>query len=382
MSEPLFLLGAGASFEAGLPRGGELTKQVLERMRALGHGAGAAATFHAVACLLAKSAARNRAGFPNEDAKDFERVLETLSLLSRKHLQALAPLVAEWDADLRDAIDQQNDVPENPFDEARATAALVALPRALELKDTSRVAYLKPLLELRDGARRVIATVNYDNAIEIAASDFSPKIPLETCIAPHGDHLDCWNRKRRIVPADTGVTLLKLHGSITWKYKFTDQSHDWSDEICEIREGRLTQEAEVELDAAVSGISATRRCRHVHRDAALIYDPVAKLGGPGPFVKLLGAFQDELWATDVLVIVGYSFRDEHINSVIVDWSGRGSKVVVVNGPAFTPDRIACPSAVYLEKRLRTRFVNTGLRAAEGIARLANEGWWPAADGGS
>jgi SIR2-like domain len=376
VSEPLFLLGAGASVDAGLPRGGDLTNQVLEHMRAMGHGARAATAFHAVACLLAKSASQNPPTSPNEDPNDFERVLEALSLLSRKHLQVLEPLLTEWNGDLRDAIAQGKGLPENAFDEARATAALVALPRVLELKDSSRAGYLTPLLEPRDGARRVIATVNYDNAIEIAASDCFPRIALETCIVPHGDTLDCWNRNRRIVPGKTGVSLLKLHGSVTWRY--TDSRIVGSSNGPQLID---------EIDERIHGFpapdeSSIRDLVNI-RDPALIYDPVAKLGGPGPFVKLLGAFQDELWATDALVIIGYSFRDDHINSIIWDWSGRGpKKIIIVNGPGFAPDRTASPWAFNLDNRLGARFVNTGLRAADGIARFAKEEWWPAADGGS
>ena len=51
----------------------------------------------------------------------------------------------------------------------------------------------------------------------------------------------------------------------------------------------------------------------------LIFGVRNKLRPTGPFMAMLHEFWTWLEGTDRLVIIGYSFRDEHINNLIEDW---------------------------------------------------------------
>jgi hypothetical protein len=52
----------------------------------------------------------------------------------------------------------------------------------------------------------------------------------------------------------------------------------------------------------------------------LVFGSRNKLRPDGPFLSLLSEFEDQLSKSDRLIVVGYSFRDEHINEVIRRWT--------------------------------------------------------------
>jgi len=58
-----------------------------------------------------------------------------------------------------------------------------------------------------------------------------------------------------------------------------------------------------------------------------------KLQAQGPFLDLLAQFSAALQQSQHLVVVGYSFRDEHVNEYISRWVlGDDSRVVTVINP--------------------------------------------------
>jgi len=66
----------------------------------------------------------------------------------------------------------------------------------------------------------------------------------------------------------------------------------------------------------------------------IIFGQRGKLRADGPFLALLRAFEQALFLADRLLVVGYSFRDAHINTVLHRWlitdSTRGIVVVDPN----------------------------------------------------
>lgn len=55
---------------------------------------------------------------------------------------------------------------------------------------------------------------------------------------------------------------------------------------------------------------------------AIIFGQRDKLTTDGPFLDLLRAFRDQLFKSSHLVVVGYSFRDTHVNNYIKYWFSR------------------------------------------------------------
>lgn len=75
--------------------------------------------------------------------------------------------------------------------------------------------------------------------------------------------------------------------------------------------------------------------RGPYRRSALVFGERNKLTAEGPFLDLLAQFRLELEPAHRLVVVGYSFRDAHINEMIRRWvNGDRNRHVVVIDPNF------------------------------------------------
>ena len=62
--------------------------------------------------------------------------------------------------------------------------------------------------------------------------------------------------------------------------------------------------------------------RPYHDEApAVIFGGRSKLRADGPYLDLLREFVSALTGTEDLVVVGYSFRDDHVNEVVRTWLG-------------------------------------------------------------
>jgi hypothetical protein len=175
------------------------------------------------------------------------------------------------------------------------------------LRTTSKdVTYLRPLVELgRSGEGVTIATLNYDLSIEQAAADIG-------CTVHTG--IEEWASDGRWRwPAD-GVRLLKMHGSIDWAWSRSSAA-----------QGQLSRSTVVKVDDPMMAVE----------DPALVFGQGSKLKANGPFLALLAEFELQLSMVDELVVVGYSFRDEHINEVLRRWlTDADAHILTVIDPWF------------------------------------------------
>jgi hypothetical protein len=175
------------------------------------------------------------------------------------------------------------------------------------------VQYLVPLAEAgRATAGISVATLNYDLSVEQAGELVG--VPVHTGISNWGVERD-WGWP------ESGVRLLKLHGSIDWRWERAD-----------FEPGQMGHTSVRQVDAASTD----------SRDPVLVFGHGAKLRAEGPFLSLLAEFESQLAAADRLVVVGYSFRDDHVNEVIRRWTVEDSaRCVVVIDPHF-PQRGESP----------------------------------------
>jgi hypothetical protein len=68
---------------------------------------------------------------------------------------------------------------------------------------------------------------------------------------------------------------------------------------------------------------------------AVVFGARGKLRAEGPFLSLLAEFENQIARTDELIVVGYSFRDDHINEAIRLWTtAADSRHLVVVDPGF------------------------------------------------
>jgi hypothetical protein len=317
----MVLLGAGASVEAGIPATVGMTQQLVERVGRGGYRSQLSKALNYVcAALVAHDAAR---GVNPSGALDVERVFAAIELLAERGDLEVSPFVASWDAAV-DAWDRRSRM--GFFERNLATAILtkdgrgaqreletlinsmtgtgtgetykyLANEMIMELRTMlaghqKNLGYVAPLVRTaRNTKPLTIASLNYDLSIEHACDDEG--IVVETGI-------DAWIADRRWPrqPGD-GVRLLKLHGSI-----------DWCWDRAENEAGQMPMYEVVRTDSPESE----------QRAPVLVFGQRGKLQAEGPFLSLLAEFEAALAESDRLIVVGYSFRDTHVNDIVRRWT--------------------------------------------------------------
>jgi SIR2-like domain len=93
---------------------------------------------------------------------------------------------------------------------------------------------------------------------------------------------------------------LKLHGSIDWIWAETQD-----------RQGHMPQRAIFLRD----DLEGTGRDQ-----PALVFGQRGKLRAEGPFLSLLGELETLMSDANRLIVIGYSFRDDHVNEIIQRWT--------------------------------------------------------------
>jgi hypothetical protein len=152
------------------------------------------------------------------------------------------------------------------------------------------VRYLTPFVLQGLQDTLTVATLNYDNTIELAC---------EAVGVPCTIGLENWAQQGEFRKPPHGIELLKLHGSVDWSW---------------IPDPAAAPGIPISYGLVQQVPLGERRTPPV-----LIFGGGNKLTTTGPFLDLLKAFQRRLEEKDVLLVIGYSFRDMHINEIIIRW---------------------------------------------------------------
>ncbi|MFL6136709.1 MAG: SIR2 family protein [Frankiaceae bacterium] len=268
------------------------------------------------------------------DPIDVETIMDAALRLATRDEDDIAPFVAQWSAGVREPRWYGIQRPA-----LRAVAALVQLGPAADL------GYLTPLFDLtfRQGGLTV-ATLNYDRTVEEAAWRSGKGVAVETGFTE-------WFGNPRLTFTDDSLRLLKLHGSADWVHVIlSGMAHGGSggDQFYS------SSPPETLLNQADDD------------EPGIIFGGRSKLRAEGPYLRLYQEFTEELERASRLVVVGYSFRDQHINHLIRNFVRRRGDVVVVD-PFRSPE---------LEQRIRithdryqppVRFIEASVAAGLGDA---------------
>ena len=325
MADVVILTGAGASRDAGLATTLELTSlldQVLERE---GDETSLTVYRYVVGGLLKARALQGESPF---EPLNVEQVFSAVDLLGQRHELEAAPFVGSWDDGVL-ALDREppqaddlvtelmrsfgdslphgsylgggglyplraserlNEALQNAvLDSVRpgdgfvfkvaAEQMLACLGTLLTVGESADVRYLHELLRFADEQHAVLATLNYDSALELACGDLGFE---------WSDGVADWMNTRRVSFPVGPIQLVKLHGSLSWSF------------------GKLLR-------------------------TPLLFGSRDKLRVDGPFLDLLLTFRAALDKAKVLLVVGYSFGDAHVNHFIDEWLARpDSHIVNVN----------------------------------------------------
>lgn len=369
----LILLGSGASVEAGIPTNETMAQKLIEKLDNNRDSDIARLLRFVSGALLKRKGELNQDPFQGVNIEELYTVTE---LLSNRNEHILSPFVSQWDyhiagyekikvdqwghPDLERSLEklmdhdtfspakvateiqkliEQNTLTENRFKNA-CDRMLEYLIGILYIKDQSTIEYFKPMIDLGKEQLQTIISLNYDNAVELAASTADVKI---------GIGIENWNRTRKLTKPRSGLELIKLHGSIDWwmgsssgeEYPFT----------------RLV----VKVFDPSDGV--------YRRKPAVIFGGENKLSAEGPYLDLFNAFRARLNRVENLVTIGYSFRDEHVNHVIKDWSlgHEGRTVTIIDAPSV--ERWKHPFVDEVGGILHDRIIFMPVGASEGIKQL-------------
>lgn len=355
--ETVILLGAGASQEAGVPTTFEMTEKLVKRVGESSRLAGpAVSALHFVcASLMAHDAATE--GQSPFSGLDVERVFTAVELLAERSQLEVTPFVASWHPAV-DAWDTQSKSAPAFFDDKLQTAilessgvggarklitdlidartgsaadgttyrdlaaAMLSELRELVATTPKTIGYLAPLTETGRTRGITIATLNYDLSIEQSA---------EVVGASWSTGVEGWLQTGRWNWPSEGIRLLKLHGSIDWAWAQTE------DRIGQMPQRAIFLAHELE--------------EHERRQPALVFGQRGKLRAEGPFLSLLGEFESLLSRANRLIIVGYSFRDEHVNEIVQRWTSEDIERTITVVDPHWPERFFGPSNYEFRARM-------------------------------
>jgi hypothetical protein len=210
--------------------------------------------------------------------------------------------------------------------------------------DPGKIQYLVPLVNYAQQTDAVIATLNYDNTIEFSAQSV-------TALCDTG--FESWSQAGDFTFRGGHIPLIKLHGSIDWALSKVDPSEDKPLENETIRQVVPTDDTNRDFSPSI------------------LFGGKNKLTAKGPFLSLLRAFERQLEQCNRLVVIGYSFRDDHINEYIRTWiNGNISRVITIIDPAIM--HFDNPFINELHRiRNRNRVVQIALKASEGLSNVTS-----------
>jgi len=329
----LILLGAGASVEAEVPAAYKMTEKLVELFSVpkslIDDNAHYSHVLRfVIGGLLMEKGAKNENPFEGVNVEDVFNAIDLLA--NRENLEA-APFIGSWHPlvhsldmihpTLSHLIGERigNIIPSvTPYGPVPAGGQIYEntkermiqeLVNMVWVEDSSRVEYLKPLLRFFAGGEGVVATLNYDNTVELAGK--SAGIDVDTGISE-------WSKLGAFPAKQNSIYLLKLHGSIDWSLK----------EVAPAPERPLSSQIISQLPADLIKEKGFR--------PAVIFGQRNKLTAKGPFLDLLELFKEKLNESGRLTVIGYSFRDEHVNEHVRQWLNKdpNRRVRIINGEEF------------------------------------------------
>lgn len=159
-----------------------------------------------------------------------------------------------------------------------------------------------------------IFTTNYDRAIEEYCSNEQRIYQcIDGFIYDYRSGRRKWNKGKYEAPLDKGevpVYLYKLHGSLDWKMH---------------KKHGIVATGEEGLSSDLN-----------YSEQMLVYPTLSPKDGQevDPYKTIREKFKEELTErTDVCIVIGFSFRDEHINLIFSDFIKRVGKTVIVVSPS-------------------------------------------------
>ncbi|MFW5983467.1 MAG: SIR2 family protein [bacterium] len=274
----IFLLGAGASADAGIPVSQKMVDDIENSINSEEWKK------YKDLYYLIKSGVQYSAGLSGKTVNfNIETLLFVLEELIQKENHLLYPFIGSWNVKFNEVIKDNFDLIKDFQIEIKQKLQRWVTPR-----DYRKADYFKNLKRLKDELTfplRVF-TLNYDRCIEENNSRNDYEFSIERGFEEE-DANRLWNYKRfdEVSPeTEPDIYLYKLHGSIDWE-----------------------RDEETKVVSCIDGTPSK---------ADLIFGTQNKLQFADPYLYLFSAFRFHTLKAKLIICVGYSFSDDHINGLI------------------------------------------------------------------
>jgi len=275
-NEIIFLLGAGASANADILVSSQMVKNIENLLNTTEWDK------YKDLYFLIKSGINYSAGLTGElPIFNIETLLFVLEELVQKEKHLLYPFIGSWNIRFNEVVKDNFKLISSFQKEIKKQ-----LKDWVGIEDASKSEYFKYFKRLQTDLNYSLRvfTLNYDKCIEVNTNNTGFEFTLE-----RGFERDTkkWNHKRiseRIRDDEPDIYLYKLHGSIDWKRD-----------------------------------KETNIVRYVDNEAQnpdLIFGTQNKLSYSDPYLFLFSEFRHYTLNAKLIVCIGYSFADEHINGLI------------------------------------------------------------------
>jgi hypothetical protein len=321
----VFLLGAGASKGIGLPTSTELLANIREWAKQ-------GTTPYASQIIEAAIEAYEH----YNDYLNFEDLLTALNSLVHREDTELWPFVATLREPFERILRSQPELFSSLYEDMWK---YVRSQLVIKYSESQEWSYLKNLVRMAtESATPAIFTLNYDLSLEAVMEAESIKYSTgfmwaEKMMAALGmsSNFQWWllgigwmqaSNADRFSQASDGqkadIRLIKVHGSLDW-FRVAGSALYTVEGIQVFPEDPIVRSSSTPSSAI---------------EEIMIAGRVGKQRLEEPFATLLREFYDAVLKADGLVIIGYSFSDEHINRILIESRLRLREydIIVINGP--------------------------------------------------
>ncbi len=335
-----FLVGAGLVQDAHLPLSNELTRKLRDTLlkscddEKVDDAKRRLAALHLALFRFLSGGIHFQEGILNRDP-DLPVNIEQLAVaaleLQARFQNPLAPYTSGWHQRLVE-LEAQEPSLLSGFVEFIYSQ----LTEWLAFRDVQDIAYLARLADACKNTGVDVFSLNYDLCIETALTHWDQS--FVNGFTPEG-----W-RPVELNGNDCPLRLFKLHGSLDWV-------EDEEFGLCSLRYPRHKFAGDME------GV----------RRPLLIFGTHHKLSPREPFLSLAYQFSQRVLDTSLLVVIGYSFGDAHVNEIVIQGVRRNPRLhVVVVSPEFPsfvqthPQLSRNPRVVLMPSTARDALNNGGL----------------------
>ncbi|MEO0144973.1 MAG: SIR2 family protein [candidate division WOR-3 bacterium] len=270
--EIIFLFGAGISADAGVPT----SSQMIEEVEKLVNNDNDWKRFKDLYYLVKSGVNFSYGVQGRESVFNIEILVNILNELQKKEMHPLYPFIGSWHIKFAEVVGNNFELIEN-----LKRKIIDKLKSWVNPGDIRNSNYLKKIGDLKKEINFPIRifTLNYDLLVEKNLTEFKVERGFEE------DEMRRWNYKRFIeLPEEPDIYLYKLHGSIDWQRDYKTQIVTFVDSIPD--------------------------------EPDLIFGTQYKMQYIDPYLFMISEFRHYCLKAKLIVCLGYSFSDEHINSIL------------------------------------------------------------------